>query len=100
MYKLFPYAGKALANTQEIAERCNVELTFGEYKLPEFDVPVEYNALEYLSALCEQGLKERYVEVTTDLSDRLNYEIETINNMGFVDYLLLYGLYKVCKIMI
>ena len=58
MYKLFPYAGKALANTQEIAERCNVEITFGEYKLPEFDVPVEYNALEYLSALCEQGLKK------------------------------------------
>ncbi len=89
MHELFPYASKALANTQEIAERCNVEITFGEYKLPEFDVPEEYNTLEYLRTLCEQGLKERYVEITPYLSERLNYEIETINNMGFVDYFII-----------
>lgn len=89
MQELFPYATKALLNTQKIAERCNVDITFGEYKLPEFDVPEEYNALEYLKLLCKQGLKERYVEVTPDLSKRLNYEIETIDNMGFVDYFLI-----------
>lgn len=89
MQELFSYATKALLNTQKIAERCNVEISFGEYKLPEFDVPEDYNALEYLKRLCNQGLKERYFEVTPNLSERLNYEIETINNMGFVDYFII-----------
>lgn len=89
MYELFPYATQALSNTQKIADRCNVEITFGEYKLPEFNVPTPYNALEYLKLLCNQGLKDRYDEITPELRERLDYEINTINDMGFVDYFLI-----------
>ena len=89
MYELFPYASAALSNTQKIADRCNVEIVFGEYKLPEYDVPESYSALEYLKLLCNEGLKERYEDITTEIQDRLNYEIKTISDMGFVDYFII-----------
>ena len=91
MKKLFPYALNALENTHKIAERCNVTIEFGDYKLPKFDVPAGFGALEYLKKLCYEGLKERYPESFEELLDRLNYEIDTISNMGFVDYFLIVG---------
>ncbi|HEX3021659.1 MAG TPA: DNA polymerase III subunit alpha [Lachnospiraceae bacterium] len=89
MLSLFPYAKEALENTAKIAERCNVEIEFGEYKLPKYDVPSNYNAWEYLQLLCKQGLEERYPNPSKDLMDRLEYELETIRSMGFVDYFLI-----------
>ena len=89
MYQIFPYAKEALENTYEIAKRCNVTITFGEYKLPVYPVPAPYTSFEYLKQLCTEGLKERYKEVTKELWNRLEYELETINNMGFVDYFLI-----------
>ncbi len=89
MYQLFPYATGALENTQKIADRCKVEIVFGEYKLPEFDVPEEYTSLEYLRFLCNKGLKSRYKEITSEIQERLDYEINTIDNMGFVDYFII-----------
>ena len=56
MRTLFPYAEEAIDNTEKIAERCHVEITFGEYKLPEFDVPKEYTPFAYLNKLCRDGL--------------------------------------------
>jgi DNA polymerase III subunit alpha len=89
MLSIFPYAKKALNNTYEIANRCNVEIEFGEYKLPKYDVPQGYTAWEYLRELCFKGLNNRYANPSQDLKDRLEYELDTIHNMGFIDYFLI-----------
>ena len=90
MLKLFGYAKQAVENTHKIAERCNVEIVFGEQKLPKYDVPKEYpDAFSYLTYLCEKGLKERYENVTPELEERLHYELGVIKDMGFVDYFLI-----------
>lgn len=89
MASLFSYALEALENTHKIAERCNVEIVFGEYKLPKFPVPDGYTAWEYLQMLCEEGLKKRYNTPSKDLVERMNYELKTIHDMGFVDYFLI-----------
>lgn len=89
MYSLFPYAHQACENTYKIAQRCNVEFEFGNYKLPVFDVPEGKTAVEYLSELALNGLKERYGEVTPKLKERLDYELSIIIQMGFVDYFLI-----------
>ena len=89
MRTLFPYAEEALDNTAKIAERCNVEIEFGKYKLPRFDVPEGYNAFEYLKKLCEEGIKVRYPDNWQEHTDRLSYELGVIRDMGFVDYFLI-----------
>ncbi len=90
MKKLFPYALEAIENTHRIAERCNVEIVFGEQKVPKYDVPEGYDAESYLRHLCENGLKKRYGQnPAKELEDRMNYELDTIKNMGYVDYFLI-----------
>ena len=89
MAQLFPYALEALENTHKIAQRCHVEIEFGVTKLPKYDVPDGYTSWEYLNKLCFEGLKERYDPVTEQLEERLNYELSTIKNMGYVDYFLI-----------
>ena len=89
MAALFPYAPEALANTRKIADRCNVNIVFGEHKIPRFDVPEGYTAESYLRELCETGLAERYDPVTPELKERLEHELSVITNMGFVDYFLI-----------
>ena len=89
MAALFPYAPQALENTHKIAERCNVEIEFGVTKLPKFDVPEGYTAWEYLNKLCFDGLAERYSGDMGELEERLNYELNVIKNMGYVDYFLI-----------
>lgn len=89
MERLFPYAKEALRNTHKIAERCNVNIVFGEQKIPKYDVPDNGDAFEYLTSLCKAGLIERYPDVTPELEERLDYELNTIKNMGYVDYFLI-----------
>ena len=89
MRRLFPYAKEALDNTHKIAERCNVEIKFHEQKLPKFDVPNNGDAFEYLKDLCEKGLLKRYENPGPELYERLYYELNTIKNMGYVDYFLI-----------
>ncbi len=89
MQALFPYAKEALENTGKIAERCNVEIVFGEQKVPKFDVPEGFSAFTYLTALCEEGLQRRYTDITDELTSRLDYELTTIEKMGYVDYFLI-----------
>ncbi len=89
MAELFPYAPQALENTWKIAQRCHVEIEFGVTKLPRFDVPPQYTAWEYLNLLCRQGLEQRYHPVTKELEERLNYELDVIKTMGYVDYFLI-----------
>ena len=89
MEALFPYAKEALENTYKIAQRCNVEIVFGEQKVPKFDVPEPYDAYGYLEHLCREGIKRRYQPVTKELQERLDYELGTIKHMGYVDYFLI-----------
>lgn len=89
MARLFPYAGEALENTWKISNRCHVEIAFGEYKLPKFDVPEGYTPFAYLEKLCTEGLQMRYPTNYEEHLERLNYELNTIRNMGFVDYFLI-----------
>ena len=90
MERLFPYALQALENTQKIADRCSVEIEFGVTKLPKYDVPDGMTSWEYLQKLCWEGLEKRYgPEPSQELKDRLSYELDTIRNMGYVDYFLI-----------
>ena len=90
MRKLFPYAQEAIDNTHKIAERCNVEIVFGEQKVPKYDVPQGYDSESYLRELCEKGLVKRYGQhPSQELLDRMHYELDTIRNMGYVDYFLI-----------
>ena len=89
MEELFPYALEALANTQKIADRCNVDIEFGVTKLPKFDVPAPFTSWEYLNKLCYEGLEERYTENLDALKERLEYELGVIQKMGYVDYFLI-----------
>jgi DNA polymerase-3 subunit alpha len=88
MRKLFPYAPEAIENTHKIASRCEVQIEFGHYKLPKFDVPSGYTAWEYMQKLCREGLSRRYGHVE-ELEERLEYEMNVIHDMGFVDYFLI-----------
>ncbi len=89
MERLFPYAPQALENTQKIADRCHVEIEFGVTKLPKYQVPEGYSSWDYLVKLCREGLAQRYQPVTEELKQRLEYELNTIKTMGYVDYFLI-----------
>ena len=89
MKGLFSYAWEAVENTQRIADRCHVDIEFGVTKLPRFEVPQGYDSWGYLNELCSDGLKERYPEDDGTLRERLDYELSTIQKMGYVDYFLI-----------
>ena len=89
MRALFPYAAQAIDNTQKIADRCNVEIVFGEKKLPKYDVPDGFTSWEYLNKLCYEGLERRYPGDDPTIRERLEYELSVIKRMGYVDYFLI-----------
>ena len=89
MASLFPYAPEAIENTVKVASRCEVEIEFGNYKLPHFEVPEGETSESYLRKLCSEGLARRYGEDAPKYTDRLEYELDTITTMGFVDYFLI-----------
>ncbi|WP_040306240.1 DNA polymerase III subunit alpha [Caloramator australicus] len=89
MKRLFDFVPEAIENTIKISERCNVELEFNKPKLPKFDVPDGKEANVYLRELCFNGLYERYKEPSKEVINRLNYELEVIEKMGYVDYFLI-----------
>ena len=89
MRKIFAYAPQAVENTHKIAMECNVEFTFGDYHLPEFIPPEGFSNQQYLRQLCQEGLAARYDEITPELSERLDYELTVIENMGYVEYFLI-----------
>jgi DNA polymerase III subunit alpha len=85
----FPGHEDAMRRTLEVAERCNVEIELGRILLPEFPVPDGRDAFDYLVEQCEKGLARRYDKVTTELRERLQFELKTIREMGFADYFLI-----------
>ena len=89
MEALFGKYEDAMENTARIAERCNVEFTFGKYHLPEFQLPPGYDAVTYLRELCDRGYTERYGAGQPAYRKQLDYELNMINQMGFTDYFLI-----------
>jgi len=89
MKDLFRDTPEAIANTIEIAQRCNLELDFSRIHLPKYDPPVGKSKDEYLKELCEAGLKIRFKEVTPQIEERLEHELKIIVDMGFVSYFLI-----------
>ena len=97
MLQLFGYAKQAMENTERIAKRCHVEIEFGNYKIPKYEVPEGYaSAYEFLSHLCEQGFDEKYRKNTEytedekqDIYEKMQYELGIIQKMGFVEYILI-----------
>ena len=87
--QLFPQQAEAFENTVKIAERCNLEFTFGKYHLPEFQLPEGYDSLTYLTELCDKGFDERYGDRHPEYRKQLEYEIDMIEKMGFTDYFLI-----------
>ncbi len=88
MASLFPTHADAIENTGKIAERCNVEFTFGKYHLPEFKLPPGYDSPTYLRELCDKGFEERYPD-RPECHKQLEYELNMIEKMGFTDYFLI-----------
>ena len=89
MRKLFSFASQAIDNTQKIADRCHVEIEFGVTKLPHFEVPEGYDSWTYLNKLCHEGLVKRYPDRHEELLPKLDYELNVIRKMGYVDYFLI-----------
>ncbi len=97
MRELFRFASQAVDNTQRIADRCHVDIEFGVTKLPHFEVPRGFTPWTYLNHLCFEGLHERYGSdenqpagnMGQTLKERLEYELEVIKRMGYVDYFLI-----------
>jgi DNA polymerase-3 subunit alpha len=89
MSKLFPNWPQAMSNTVDIARRCNFDFEFGHYHLPRFPLPEgETDSYEYLKKLCERGFAERYPD-RPEVHSQLEYELDMIHRMGFVDYFLI-----------
>ncbi|MBU1085173.1 MAG: DNA polymerase III subunit alpha [Candidatus Falkowbacteria bacterium] len=93
MIEDFADVPEAIANTNKIAEMCNVEIPLGEYQLPLFNVPTGYNEQTYLEKLCKEGMQKRYgVEydkIDQEKKERLDYELAVIKKMGFPSYFLI-----------
>lgn len=89
MRKLFMDTPEAVDNTAVIAEACNVDFTFGEIHLPEFTPPDGSDNSSYLRKLCMAGLLKRYGSPDEVLLERLKYELDTIEAMGYVEYFLI-----------
>lgn len=92
MFNLFPDDRKALERTAEIAEMCDVNIEMGKHLLPEFPIPdgeETSDADEYLSKLTERGVRQRYNQITEEIRNRMEYELNVIRNMGFAGYFLI-----------
>ncbi|NLT48963.1 MAG: DNA polymerase III subunit alpha, partial [Clostridiales bacterium] len=89
MLQLFSDIPEAIENTRHIAEACNVDFKFGELHLPEFQAPEGKDNRAYLRELCMDGIKDRYGQPDEFLLQRLEYELSTIESMGYVEYFLI-----------
>ena len=89
MRSLFPEHPEALENTAKIAEQCSMEFHFGTYHLPEFQYPEGHTADSWFNKLCYDGFERRYPNGSQAYRERLEYEMNMIRRMGFVDYFLI-----------
>lgn len=92
MKEIFKFYPESIANTIEIADKCNCNIETGKYHMPNFNIPEESNATklsEYLEELVWKGIKERYDPVTHEIEERTRYELRVINDMDFPGYFLI-----------
>ena len=102
MVELFKDIPSAVENTVQIAKRCNVSLELGKYFLPDYPIPEGHTINSFFAHLSEDGLEERlahlypvekrdedWLEIRKPYDERLAYEINIINNMGFPGYFLI-----------
>ncbi|MDL2334958.1 MAG: DNA polymerase III subunit alpha [Chloroflexota bacterium] len=89
MAALFSDQPEAIANTRRIAEMVDLELPFGQLRLPDFPVPAGHTVESWLRSECERGLRERYGDITEPLQKRLDYELGVIISMGYAGYFLI-----------
>ena len=91
MQENFSYLNEAIENTVKIAEKCNVTLQFGKTILPEFKIDENISHREYFIRMCKKGIDEKYKdsELKKEAEKRMNYEIEVIDKMGYIDYFLI-----------
>lgn len=87
----YQHLPEAIENTRKIADRCQVHFDLGKNHLPAFDVPEGETVNSYLRKLCEEGLKDRYgkTEKFQEAKERLDFELATIERMGFAAYFLI-----------
>ena len=86
--RMFEDLPQAVENTQRIADMCQLELDFSELHLPQVSLPEGKTAESLLKELCWQGLEKRYQDVTSEIKERLSYELEVIEKTNFADYFL------------
>lgn len=90
MLEAFSFYPQAVDNSAKIAEMCNVEFEFGKTQLPYFKVPDEWDHVDWFNKLCWDGLKLKYGESPPqECVDRMEYELNVINSMGYTDYYLI-----------
>jgi len=89
MRSLFPDHPEVVDNTLKIAEDCNLELILGETQLPEFILPANITADEYLRQLCEKNIPKLYKTIPAELPERLDYELAVIKKTGYASYFLI-----------
>ncbi|MFP6575056.1 MAG: DNA polymerase III subunit alpha, partial [Pirellulaceae bacterium] len=98
MYRSFDGLEEAVSRTQEIADSVDIDLKLGERHFPSFEPPKELSSMEYLRQLCLEGLRERYAgneerltegELTSQVMERLEHELDVIDQLGFSDYFLI-----------
>ncbi|MBM3255018.1 MAG: DNA polymerase III subunit alpha [Candidatus Omnitrophica bacterium] len=89
MKELFKDMPGAVANTLEVAARCNLELDFSKIHLPKYEPPQGVTKEEFLEGLCQEGLKRRFQAVDKNIEERLAHELKIIKDTGFVSYFLI-----------
>ncbi|MEK6569211.1 MAG: DNA polymerase III subunit alpha, partial [candidate division NC10 bacterium] len=88
MKQVFADLPEAIKNTIAVAERCNLQLQFGQFHLPKYQVPEGYTLETYLAHLSWEGLKRRYPAANAEVQARLTYELDVIRKTGFAGYFL------------
>ena len=89
MYSKMEYFKEALENTEEIVQKCNLELELGGIHLPKFSTPNGKDPFEYLKELVTEKTPQKYPKMTTEVKERIEKELEIIQRTGFADYFLI-----------
>ena len=89
MKNLFANHPESIKESQNIANKCNVELDFDTVHLPKAHIDSPLLSKDYLKKLCLDGMVKKYGTITNELSKRMEYELDTINRMGYTDYFLI-----------
>jgi DNA polymerase-3 subunit alpha len=90
MAEIFKDIPEALENTQKIVDACQFEFELGKTQLPHFPVPENKTPEQYLTELCQEGLRKKFgSEISSAMTDRMNYELSVINKTGFASYILI-----------